>query len=70
VGLPRRAGRDLSQHEHGALLTNTAISDRLHLARRTVDTHASGVFTKLRLAPTLDDHRRVQAVLAYVRHDA
>jgi DNA-binding NarL/FixJ family response regulator len=51
-------------------LTNTAISDRLHLARRTVETHVSGVFTKLHLVPTLDDHRRVQAVLAYLRHEA
>lgn len=51
-------------------LTNTAISDRLHLARRTVETHVRGVFTKLHLVPTLDDHRRVQAVLAYLRHEA
>ena len=51
-------------------LTNTAISGRLHLARRTGETHVNGVFTKLRLAPTQDDHRRVQAVLAYLRHES
>ncbi len=51
-------------------LTNIAISSRLHLARRTVETHVSGVFTKLRLVPTQDDHRRVQAVVTYLRNDA
>jgi DNA-binding NarL/FixJ family response regulator len=48
-------------------LTNSAISARLHLARRTVETHVNGIFTKLGLVPTQDDHRRVQAVLAYLR---
>ena len=51
-------------------LTNSAISGRLHLARRTVETHVNGIFTKLHLSPTADDHRRVQAVLAYLRDDA
>jgi DNA-binding NarL/FixJ family response regulator len=51
-------------------LTNTAISNRLHLARRTVETHVGAIFTKLHLSPTPDDHRRVQAVLAYLRHDS
>ncbi len=51
-------------------LTNTAISSRLHLARRTVETHINGVFTKLRLVPTQDDHRRVQAVLTYLRNES
>ncbi len=50
-------------------LTNSAISARLHLARRTVETHVNGIFTKLGLVPTQDDHRRVQAVLAYLRND-
>ncbi len=50
-------------------LTNSAISSRLHMARRTVETHVNGVFTKLRLVPTEDDHRRVQAVVAYLRSD-
>ncbi len=51
-------------------LTNTAISRRLHLARRTVETHVNGVFTKLRLVSTQDDHRRVQAVVTYLRNDS
>ena len=51
-------------------LTNSAISSRLHMARRTVETHVNGVFTKLRLLPTQDDHRRVQAVVAYLRNDS
>jgi DNA-binding NarL/FixJ family response regulator len=50
-------------------LTNSAICSRLHLARRTVETHVNGIFTKLRLVPTDDDHRRVRAVLAYLRSD-
>ena len=50
-------------------LTNSAISSRLHMARRTVETHVNGVFTKLRLVPTQDDHRRVQAVLTYLRNE-
>jgi DNA-binding NarL/FixJ family response regulator len=48
-------------------LTNTAICRRLSVARRTVETHVNSVFGKLGLAPTDDDHRRVQAVLAYLR---
>jgi DNA-binding NarL/FixJ family response regulator len=50
--------------------TNTAISNRLHLARRTVETHVNGVFTKLHLVSSQDDHRRVQAVPAYLRNDS
>ena len=51
-------------------LTNSGISSRLQLARRTVETHITGVFGKLHLVATDDDHRRVQAVLAYLRKDS
>lgn len=37
----------------------------LFLSPKTVETHVSSVFTKLRLAPAPDDHRRVLAVLPY-----
>ncbi len=47
-------------------LTNSAIATKLHLARRTVETHIGSLFTKLDLLPTEDDHRRVRAVLTYL----
>jgi DNA-binding NarL/FixJ family response regulator len=34
-----------------------------------VETHVSSIFNKLRLAQAPDDHRRVQAVPAYLRSD-
>jgi DNA-binding NarL/FixJ family response regulator len=76
VGADRSAGvlASLSAREMDVLrlmaegLTNSAISNRLHLGRRTVETHVNGVFTKLRLTPTDDDHRRVQAVVTYLRN--
>jgi DNA-binding NarL/FixJ family response regulator len=48
-------------------LSNGAIGDRLHVGVRTVETYVNGVFTKLRLYPDAEEHRRVKAVLAYLR---
>lgn len=47
--------------------SNQAIGDRLSMARKTVEAHIANIFSKLELAPTSDDHRRVLAVLAHLR---
>jgi DNA-binding NarL/FixJ family response regulator len=47
--------------------SNGAISERLFLSGRTVETHIAAIFTKLDLRPAPDTHRRVLAVLAYLR---
>jgi DNA-binding NarL/FixJ family response regulator len=48
-------------------LSNRGISDRLFLSPKTVETHINSIFTKLGLSPAPDDHRRVLAVLAFLR---
>jgi DNA-binding NarL/FixJ family response regulator len=47
--------------------SNQAIADRLVITERTVEKHVNGIFAKLRLPASPDDHRRVLAVLAYLR---
>lgn len=46
--------------------TNKAIAARLYITDHTVEKHVKSIFGKLGLATTLDDHRRVLAVLLYL----
>jgi DNA-binding NarL/FixJ family response regulator len=48
-------------------LSNHAIAERLVVTERAVEKHVTSIFGKLRLPPTGETHRRVLAVLAYVR---
>jgi DNA-binding NarL/FixJ family response regulator len=48
-------------------LTNSAIAERLVLTQRTVEGHVRSVFMKLDLPPGDGAHRRVLAVIAYLR---
>ncbi len=47
--------------------SNHAIAAQLWMAPKTVETHVSNIFTKLHLPPANQDHRRVLAVLAFLR---
>jgi DNA-binding NarL/FixJ family response regulator len=47
--------------------SNRAVASRLGLNLRTVESHLRAILTKLGLEETEDDHRRVLAVLTYLR---
>jgi DNA-binding NarL/FixJ family response regulator len=47
--------------------SNRAIGERLHLAPKTIEAHVASIFTKLGLQEAPDDHRRVLAVITYLR---
>jgi DNA-binding NarL/FixJ family response regulator len=64
---------DLTEREREVLAlmaegrSNQAISDRLFVTPKTIEAHIASIFSKLELLPAPDDHRRVLAVLAYLR---
>jgi DNA-binding NarL/FixJ family response regulator len=47
--------------------SNSAIAGHLYVSERAVEKHISNIFSKLGLPPSDSDHRRVLAVLAYLR---
>lgn len=77
--LGRRTTRDrlatLTDREREVLASmaegrsNAAISRRLVLNEKTIDSHISSILTKLDLPPQADDHRRVLAVLTWLQRD-
>ncbi|WP_433059116.1 LuxR C-terminal-related transcriptional regulator [Dactylosporangium sp. CS-033363] len=48
-------------------LSNAAVAAELHLALKTVEAHVRAIFLKLDLPPDEREHRRVRAVLAFLR---
>ena len=64
---------DLSPREREVLelmaegRSNAAIAERLFVTERAVEKHVTSIFGKLHLPPTHEDHRRVLAVLAFLR---
>jgi DNA-binding NarL/FixJ family response regulator len=48
--------------------SNQAIAAQLWMSPKTVETHVGAIFTKLGLAPAAENHRRILAVLAFLRN--
>ena len=47
--------------------SNAAIARHMRVSDAAVAKHINSLLTKLDLPPDIDDHRRVRAVLAYLR---
>jgi DNA-binding NarL/FixJ family response regulator len=75
--LGRRRSKDplaaLTPREHEVLalmaegFSNQAVADVLVVSERAVEKHVTNIFAKLELPPTAEHHRRVLAVLAFLR---
>jgi len=65
--------RALSEREREVLalmaegLSNRGITERLFVSQKTVETHVRNIFTKLDIAEDPEGHRRMLAVLTYLR---
>ncbi len=51
-------------------MSNLGIAQSLFTSQASVEKHVTAIFRKLRLAPAETEHRRVQAVLTYLRSEA
>jgi DNA-binding NarL/FixJ family response regulator len=74
--LGRRAGGpldELTPRERDVLaamaegMSNKGIADQLVITEAAVEKHVTGIFHKLGLGPTPNEHRRVRAVLTYLQ---
>jgi len=65
ASLTEREREILEQMAEGR--SNQAIGERLFLSPKTVESHVGSIFSKLGLLQTPDDHRRVRAVVMYLR---
>ena len=48
--------------------SNQAIAGQLWISLKTLETHIGNIFSKLGIMPATEDHRRVLAVLTFLRH--
>jgi DNA-binding NarL/FixJ family response regulator len=75
-GRPEPAFGTLTEREREVLgliaegRSNSAVARRLWTTERTVETHVRHIFAKLGLHDSDDDHRRVLAVLTYLRNSS
>jgi hypothetical protein len=58
---------DLTKAEAKSGPVEAAIAEQMVVTERAVEKHVTSIFGKLKLPPTAEDHRRVLAVLRYLR---